>query len=115
MRFFAPQGRHVASIGVKFGMEEGPSVPSYVPNFIPSAQRSGYRTPKVKFLVRFDQNVEYKRPTGAYGLRDFYEFCIICNEFQDTLAVKTWMDLLKGLYTELGGFKLRVSGSPPKF
>ena len=51
----------------------------------------------MKFLVRFDQNVEYKRPTGAYGLRDFYEFCIICNEFQDTLAVKTWMDLLKGL------------------
>ena len=23
MRFFAPQGRHVAPMGVKFGMEEG--------------------------------------------------------------------------------------------
>jgi len=26
---------------------------------------------KLKFLLRLDQNVEYKRPTGAYPLRDF--------------------------------------------
>jgi len=30
LRFFAPQGRHVAPMGVKFGMEE---VPSSMPNF----------------------------------------------------------------------------------
>ena len=30
--FFAPQGRHVAPIGVKFGMDE---VPSSMPNFTP--------------------------------------------------------------------------------
>ena len=60
----------------------------------PSVQREGYRTPKLKFLLRVDQNVEYKRP---YPLRDFQEFCRICNEFQNALAVEIWMDLLKGL------------------
>jgi len=43
LRFFAPQGRHVAPMGVKFGTEEGtegpprrgPKVPSSVPNFTP--------------------------------------------------------------------------------
>ena len=30
---------------------------------------------KLKFLLRFDQNVEYKRPTGAYPLRDFHRIC----------------------------------------
>jgi len=28
----------------------------------------GIEPPKLKFLLRFDQNVEYKRPTGAYPL-----------------------------------------------
>jgi len=41
LRFFAPQVRYVAPMMVKFGKDEG------------------------KFLLRFDQNVEYKRPTGA--------------------------------------------------
>jgi len=27
---------------------------------------------KLKFLLRYDQNVEYKRPAGAYPLRDFW-------------------------------------------
>ena len=47
LRFFAPQGRHVALMGVKFGTEEGTEgpllrvrgpllrVPSSVPNFTP--------------------------------------------------------------------------------
>ena len=30
---------------------------------------------KLKFLLRFDQNVEYKRPAGAYPLRDFPKIC----------------------------------------
>ena len=59
LRFFVPQGRHVAPMGLKFGTE------------FPSVQRLGYSTPKLKFLLRFDQNVEYKRPTGAYPLCDF--------------------------------------------
>jgi len=28
---------------------------------------------KLKFLLRFDQDVEYKRRTGAYPLRDFHK------------------------------------------
>jgi len=84
-----------------------------VPNFTPSVQRQGYRAPKLKFLLRFDQNVEYKRPTEAYPLCDFHEFCRICNEFQDALAVKTRMDLLKGL-RRLGSFKL-MGRVPPNF
>ena len=34
--------------------------------------------------------------------------------FQDALAVKIWLDLLKGLWS-YGGFKLRVSGYPQIF
>jgi len=33
---------------------------------------------KLKFLLRFDQNVEYKRPAGVYPLCDFHK---ICTEF----------------------------------
>jgi len=49
----------------------------------------------------------------AYLLRDFHEICRFCTSFQDAvaLAVKTWMDLLKGLRSQ-GGFKLRGSGFP---
>jgi len=36
-----------------------------------SVQRLGYRTPKLKFLLRFDQNVEYKCPTGAFPFARF--------------------------------------------
>ena len=80
----------------------------------PSVQRQGCRTPKLKFLLRFDQNVEYKRPTGAYPLRDFHKICRVCNTFQDALGVKIWLDLLKGLWS-YGGFKLRGSGFPQIF
>jgi len=37
---------------------------------------------KLKFLLRFDQNVEYKRPAGAYPLRDFHKICRVCTPFQ---------------------------------
>ena len=69
---------------------------------------------KLKFLLRFDQNVEYKRPARAYPLRDFHKICIVCTSFQDALGVKIWLDLLKGLLS-YGGFKLRGSGFPQIF
>jgi len=59
--------------------------------------------------MRFDQNVEYKRPAGAYPLRDFHNICRVCTPFQDALAVKISLDLLKGLWS-YRGFKLTVSG-----
>ena len=43
--FLVPQGRHVALIGVKFGMEEGTKGPLLHAKF-QSVQRLGYRSPK---------------------------------------------------------------------
>jgi len=34
---------------------------------------------KLKFLLRFDQNVEYK---GAYPSRDFHKICRVCTHFR---------------------------------
>jgi len=75
----------------------------------PSVQRLGYWTPKLKFLLRFDQNVEYKCRAGAYPLRDSHKICRVCTLFQDSLAVKISLNLLKGLRS-YGGFKLRGFG-----
>ena len=115
MRFFAPQGRHVAPMGVKFGTEEGTFGPLLHAKFHPHrCNDKGVGPPKLKFLLRFDQNVEYKRPAGAYPLRDFHKICKVCTAFQDALGVKIWLDLLKGLWS-YGGFKLRGSGFPQIF
>ena len=56
----------------------------------------GVGPPKLKFLLRFDRNVEYKRPVGAYPLRDFQKICRVWTPFQVALGVKIWLDLLKG-------------------
>ena len=69
---------------------------------------------KLKFLLTFDQNVEYKRPAGAYPLRDFHKICRASTAFQVALGIKIWLDLLKGLWS-YGGFKLRGSGFPQIF
>jgi len=72
----------VAPMGVKFGTEEGTEGPLIHAKFhTHRCNDKGIGPPKLKFLLRFDQNVEYKRPAGAYPLRDFHEFCRICNEF----------------------------------
>ena len=98
-------------MGVKFGMEQ----PLLHAKFHPHrCNNKGVGPPKLKFLLRFDQNVEYKRPAGAYPLRDFLETCRVCTPFQDALAVKIGLDLLEGLWN-YGGFKLRGSGFPQIF
>ena len=58
----------------------------------------GIGLPKLKFLLRSDHNVEYKRPTEAYPLHSFHKICRVCTPFQDDLAVKISLDLLKGLW-----------------
>ena len=96
-------------MGVKFGMEEGTLLHA---KFHPHrCNNKGVGPLKLKFLLRFDRNVEYKRPARAYPLRDFHKICRVCTSFQDALGVKIWLDLLKGLWS-YGGFKLRVLGSP---
>ena len=66
---------------------------------------------KLKVLLRFDQNVEYKRPAGAYPLRDFHKIYRVCFPFQNELAVKIWLDLLEELWS-YACFKLRGPGHP---
>jgi len=68
----------------------------------------------MKFLLRFDQNVEYKRPAGEYPLRDFYKICRVTTWFQNALAGKILLDLLKKLWS-YGDFKLTGSGYPQIF
>ena len=74
----------------------------------------GVGPPKLKFLLKFDQNVEYKRPEGAYLLRDFHKICRVCTPFQNALAVKISLDLVAGLWS-YGGFKLTGPGYPEIF
>jgi len=91
LKFFAPQGRHVAPMGVKFGMQEHPKFHPHRCN------DNGIGPPKLKFLLRLDQNVEYKRPAGTYPLRDFHKICRICTPFQDELLIakSKYMHLIK--------------------
>jgi len=82
---------------VKFGTEEGT-----FPNFTPmgATMRVNRIGPtKLKFLLRFDQNVEYKRPSGAYAVCDFHKIRRICTMFQDALAVKISLDFAQGLWS----------------
>jgi len=89
-------------MGVKFGTAK----------FHPHrCNHKGIGPPKLKFLLRFDQIVEYKRPAGAYPMRDFRKIFRVCTPFQDALAVKTSLDLLKRLWS-YEGFKLMGSGYP---
>jgi len=78
-------------------------VPSCTPNFTPIGATTGIGPPNLKFLPRFDQNVEYKRPwaypCGAYPLHDFHKICRVCTPFQDALAVKILLDSLKELWS----------------
>ena len=62
----------------------------------------GIGPPKLKLVLIFDQNVEYKRTTGASLLRDFHKICRMCTSFQDALAIKVSLDLLKALWRYWG-------------
>jgi len=59
-----------------------------MPNFTPSVQRQGCRTPKLKFLLRFDQNVEYKRPAGEYPFGIFTKFAEFVPHFRSCQLLK---------------------------
>jgi len=101
-------------MGVKFGTEEGTKGPLFRAKFHPHrCNEKGVEPQNLNFLLRFDQNVEYKRTAGAYPLSDFHKICRVCTAFHDALAVKTRLDLHEGLqsYEDL---KLRGS-SFPKF
>jgi len=108
------QGRHVAPMGVKFGVEEGTGPLLHAKFYPHQCNSKGVGPPKLTFLLNFEQYVEYKRPTGAYPLRDFHKICRVCRTYQAALRVKIWLDMLEGLRS-YGGFKLRESGFPQIF
>jgi len=91
------RGRYCTD-GVKFGEEDGTKGPLLNAIFhLHRCNDIGIGPPKLKFfLLKFDQNVEYKRPAGAYPLRDFHKICRVRTPFQDALAVKISLNLLKG-------------------
>ena len=60
-------------MGVKFGMEEALRSPSSMPNVTHQFNDMGVEPQKLKLLLRFDQNVEYKRPAGAWEYRNDFE------------------------------------------
>ena len=102
-------------MGVKFGTVDGTEGPLLRAKFQPHwSNDKGIGPPKLKFLLRFDQDMEYKCPAGAYPLRDFHKICRIYTSFQDALSVKISLELIKGLWS-YGGFKLMASGYPQIF
>jgi len=108
---FRPAGATRCTDGVKFGTEEGTFDPLLHAEFHPHrCNDKGVGPHKLKFLLRFDQNVEYKRPAWPYPLRDFRKFAEFV-PFYDALAVKIWLDFLQGLWS-YGGFKLRGLFTP---
>jgi len=51
---------------VKFGMEEGTKGPLHAEFHPHGCNDKGVGPQKLKVLLRFDRNVEYKRPAEAY-------------------------------------------------
>jgi len=73
LRLFCHTGATRCTDGVKFGMDEGTEGPLLRATFHPHrCNYKGIGPPKLKFLLRFDQNVEYKRTAGAYSLCIFH-------------------------------------------
>jgi len=99
LRFFAPKGRHVAPMELKFATEEETFLRAKIQPH--RCNDKGVGLQKLTFLLRFD---EYKRPAGAYPLRDFHKICRVCTPF--LVGFWSW---------SYWGFKLRGSGYPQIF
>jgi len=83
MSFFRPAGATRCTDGMTFGMEEATLVPLLCAKFHSHRCNDKRIGPtKLKFLLRFDQNVKYKRLAVAYPLRDFHKICSVCTTFQ---------------------------------
>ena len=97
---------------MKFDMEEGTECPSSMPAFTPircNVKGMGPQTEIFNSDLTKMWNINVM--PGAYTLRDFHKIWSICTAFQDALAVRSTLDLLKGLWS-YEGFKLRGSGFP---
>ena len=113
VQVFRPAGATRCTDGVKFGMEEGTYGPLLHAKFHPHrCNDKGVGPPKLKFLLRFDRNVE--TPRRGVSLARFSQNLQRLYLISGTLAVKILLDLHKGLWS-YGGFKLRGSGCPQVF
>ena len=72
----------------------------------------GNGTRKTEILLTFYQISEYKRPHGVSFMRFFHDICSIYSSFQDAIAIKIYMDLLKKLRNDMG---FHLGGRSPKF
>jgi len=80
---FCPETRHVALMGVKFGMEEWTKGPLLHAKFYPhQCNDKGIGPPKLTFLLRFHQNSEYKRPQGRILCAIFTKFAAFVPRFR---------------------------------
>jgi len=69
-------------MGVKFG-KEGAEGPLLLAKFHPHrCNYKGVVPQKLKFLLIFDQNVEYKCPAGAYPCAIFTKFSEFVRRFR---------------------------------
>ena len=94
-------------MGVKFGMEEGTEkftnegqIWCAIAKFHPIGATVRVQDHQTEIFTE----IWYKRPAGAYPLRDFHKICKICTPFQDALAIKISLDLLKDTLRSYGGF-----------
>ena len=70
-------------MGVKFGTEEGTEGPLLRAKFHPHrCNDKGIGPLKLKILLIFGQNVEYKRPAGAYPFAIFTKFAEFVPRFR---------------------------------
>jgi len=67
---------------VKFGMEEGTGTVLHAKFHPNRCNEKGVGSQKLKFLLRFDQNVEYKRPTGACPCTIFTKYAEFVPHFR---------------------------------
>ena len=82
-----------------------------MPNFTPIGAVVRIGPQKRKFVLIFDQNVEFKRPAGGTPCATFIKFAEFVPRFSLRELLKISLDLLKGLWN-YGGFKLRGLATP---
>jgi len=94
---------------VKFGTEEGTKGPRLCAKFHPHrCNDKGIGPPKQKFLLRFNQNVEYKRPAGTKPCAIFTKFAAFVPRFT-VRQLLNFVGFAQGVM-ELWGFKSTGSG-----
>ena len=99
---------------VKFGVGEGTEGPLHHAKFHPHrCNDKGVGPPKLNFLLRFDRNVEYKRPAGAYPCAIFTKFAEFVHRFRMRWVLK--FGWICSRVMELWGFNFRGSGFPQIF